>query len=79
MIKLTGRSVLGAVLLFAAGALLGSMAPLVSMIGGNQYLLKLMLQAWQSYLFGQGWWPWSIGGGSVASLAYLLWPRGPAG
>ncbi|MBU1305310.1 MAG: hypothetical protein KKF33_07295 [Alphaproteobacteria bacterium] len=62
-----------AAMLFVLGALVGSIAPLLSLFGSNQYLLKLLLQTWQTYLFAYGWWPWSLAGGVVASLAYVLW------
>ena len=69
------RRLLVAAMLFVLGALIGSTAPAFSLIGSNQYLLKLLLQTWQTYLFAYGWWPWSLAGGIVASLAYGLWPR----
>jgi hypothetical protein len=58
-----------AVGLFVVGAFVGSLAPVFSLVGSNQYLLKLLLQTWQidhsPTAGGPGRWP-------AASLEALL-------
>jgi hypothetical protein len=68
-------NLLFAVMLFFLGAFIGSLAPVFSLVGSNQYLLKMLLQTWHTYLFAYGWWPWSLAGGVIGSLSYLFWPR----
>ena len=65
------RTIIGTVICFALGLALGSLAPFVATLGQNSVLARLLIDTWRRYLFDEGWWMWSLGGGLMLAAPYL--------
>ena len=50
---------------------LGSLAPFAATLGQTSTLTRLIIDTWRRYLFNEGWWMWSLGGGLMLAALYL--------